>query len=137
MFEISAFVAVSPVHCGGTRSVVSKNNTVLRLLGNGLDAEKARVVLVQDELTPGQDCDDAMHSNPFFLQNSSENSALITINVEVAKNTLFYFCLKSNDSSHFYHQGTSSWLSITALPPPAVQRSTLLHIELQVASNVY
>jgi len=123
---------VNGTYSGGVAIITSHTESTIRLFGVGLNTKGARIAFAQERLQPGQRCDDEKDTDAFYLESATSNSAMIKIRLNVVETTIYYYCIKWNDSSYFFHQGTEKWLSIQVDERSAVERTTLLPIPLQV-----
>nr|CAB3232141.1 metal transporter CNNM4 [Phallusia mammillata] len=116
----------------GVPKLYANSNYNIRLYGLDLNAPGARIVFAEENLKFGENCDDYKDTDPFYLQATDNNTAVAVINVDVSSSRTFYFCVKSNESSHFIHQGTKEWLSIVTEPKPPEVQPTILPLPLQI-----
>ena len=123
---------VNGTYGNGIATIRSETNCTIRLFGVGLDTAGARVAFASERLEHGQRCDDQKDTDAFYLHSAVSTSALISIRLIVIESTVYYYCVKWNDSSYFFHQGTEKWLALQVNPSVSGERTTFLPIPLQV-----
>lgn len=103
----------SEVDDDGAIIVKASEPTALYLIGRNL-AGDLKVGLTPNDGNPQDDCTHTDRVKNFPVQNISSNVAIVVIDVAAPVTSIpYYFCLReSNDSSAWFHQGSSPWLKI-------------------------
>lgn len=103
----------APVSEDGAIILKASEPTALYLIGRNL-AGDLKVGLTPHDGNPQDDCTHTDRVRNFPVQNISSNVAIVIVEVPAPTNSIpYYFCLReSNDSSAWFHQGSSPWLKI-------------------------
>jgi len=114
-----------------TAVVVADVDVVLRLYGWGFSAGVS-VSFTTKPAAHGDQCTYLRSTDIFDVRPSSSNVAAVTVRLPLEdESAAFFFCLKyGENTTHFVHQGSESWLRLLTEPMPV--KTTILPLWLQV-----
>lgn len=138
--KVSVLLVKDPgnVTKNGIPVVYAGHNGTVLLFGDDLSGVSL-ATFTRQRLTPGENCDDYKDTDAFTVE-TDDTGKLATADISlsiigngVSEQQLF-LCVKegSNGSSHYVHQGTEYYLSISLQIPPETEENTLLPLPLQI-----